>query len=367
MDDPVRPQPAPPMPPTPPTPPMPPEPRSDRWGAVGAGLVLVFLPSVALYFGADRLEQHQSIGLPVVAIFGIMVLVGSLALTSTLFRRLKLATRHEPLALPPGSVRATMALALIVLFAIIAVSAMRPPRELKTLADVTGTALAELRRDPRITIEKAVLERCATAPAARLASATTPAPAAAGEGSLIALPRPAASTPAPAAAPACPAADERYSVLVQVAPDASQQDLVKQLVLTIGQLMTMAVSFYFAGRSAGQAKTTTEGAAPNPAGGVTPDGKTAPAPPNSPRTPPAPDDGRTAPVDTGPTPPPGPDAGAPGPRVAAGPGPRAGTTFNLGPPDAAGAMADHDGLAAAGLRLTDDVDLPEAQGGIRNP
>lgn len=344
----------------------PPAPRSDRWGAIGAGLVLVFLPSVALYFGTDRLEGHQSIGLPVVAIFGVMVLVGSLALTSTLFRRLKLANRHEPLALPPGSVRATMALALIVLFAIIAVSAMRPPRELKTLADVTGTTLAELRRDPRITIEKAVLERCATAPAATPASAP-PAPAAPGEGSLIALPRPATPTPSPAPAPACPAADERYSVLAQVGPDAGQQDLVKQLVLTIGQLMTMAVSFYFAGRSAGQAKTPAEGTGPNPTGDVQPDGKTAPSPPGAATPPGPPADGRAAGVDTGPTPPPAPDAGAPGPRVAAGPGPRAGTTFNLGPKADDDTAADHDGLAAPGLRPTDDVDLPEAQGGIRNP
>jgi hypothetical protein len=333
-----------------------PEPRSDRWGAIGAGIVLVLLPSMALFFGTDHLEKHGSIGLPVVAIFGVIVLVGALALTSTLFKRLKLTSRKEPLALPPGSVRATMALALIVLFAIIAVSAMRPPHELKTLNEVSGTALAELKRDPRISVLQAVRERCLAAPATTTAASSSTK---AGSDSLIALPTPPSTPPVVATAPpACPSADERYSVLVKVGPDGGQQDLVKQLVLTIGQLMTMAVSFYFAGRSAVEAKTGADGAGGGSAGG------SQPLVPNPPPPPVA--ESRNGTVDTGPAPPPRPDAPSPSARAAAGPGPRAGTTFDVGGPAADGA-ADHDGCAAPGLRATDDVDLPEAQGGIRNP
>lgn len=52
---------------------------------------------------------------------GIMMLFGSMALTATLFARLGLSNKYEALALPVGSIRAAIALSLIVLFAIIAI------------------------------------------------------------------------------------------------------------------------------------------------------------------------------------------------------------------------------------------------------
>lgn len=324
------------------------DPRSDRWGAVGAGLVLVLLPSLGLFFGAWYLEAHESIGLPVLAVLGIMVLVGSLAITSTLFRRLDLASRSQPLALPPGSIRATMALALVVLFTILAIAAMRPQQELKALTGVSGTLRAELLRDPRITIVQSMPEDCA-------AKADKPAPAPDPD-SIIALPpKPAAS------APACAQADERYSLVVKVGPDAATHDLVKQLVLTIGQLMTMAVSFYFAGRTANareEAKTIAENEAKNPKtpAAAAADGGTTPA---------------AAPATTGTTPPPPPAGDAPGPTgptppAVAGPNPRSGTTYDAGAAAVAVRAAGdaHEGCGVTGGAKTADHDLPEAKGGI---
>ena len=43
----------------------------------GAGLVLVLLPCVALYFGLPRINALPLAGLPVLAVFGIMVLFGA--------------------------------------------------------------------------------------------------------------------------------------------------------------------------------------------------------------------------------------------------------------------------------------------------
>jgi len=312
--------------------------QNDGWGAIGAGWVLVLLPSAALFFGAAYLELHQSIGLPLLAVFGIMVLFGSLAMTSTLFQRLALTSKDQPLALPPGSVRATMALALIVLFAIIAIAAMRPPQELKHLEDVSGTLRAELLRDPRITVVKSKLERCVS---------TVAGPALA-PGSVIALAQP----QAPAAAPtACAAADERYSMVVKVGPDASSQELVKQLVLTIGQLMTMAVSFYFATR-----KSDAGNDGPG-AGGADPKPQT---PPHAPQPDPT---GADVPAGAaGPAAIADPGAAAP---VVVGPGPRAGKTFDIGAADLRAETHDeHDGCGGAGQHCTADEDLPEAQGGI---
>jgi hypothetical protein len=321
------------------------DPNSDRWGAIGAGWVLVVLPSSALFLGARYLDKYHSIGLPLLAVFGIMVLVGALALTSTLFRRLGLATRREPLGLPPGSVRATMALALIVLFAIIAIAAMRPSDDLRHLSDVSGTLRAELQRDPRITIMSGKLESCASRRPAATAAPAEP-------GGLI------ATQPAGGGAEAgCPAADERYSLVVRVGADANSQDLVKQLVLIIGQLMTMAVSFYFAARGTlEKADKSDVPPQPTPAPGPGPTPTPTPTPESIPVPPPAP------------TPsPPSPDLPTDASiATVRGPGPLTGTTFDLGagPGGAAALHPDHEGCGESGHRTTTDEELPEARGGI---
>jgi hypothetical protein len=77
-------------------------------GAVGAGLVLVVIPCVALYFGIEKIAASPAVGLPILAILGIMMLFGALALISTLFARLKLHDPSQPLALPEGSIRAAI-------------------------------------------------------------------------------------------------------------------------------------------------------------------------------------------------------------------------------------------------------------------
>ena len=90
-------------------------------GAFGAGLVLVLLPTIALFYIFEEADKLPSVGLPILAIFGIMILFGSVSLVSTLFARLKLSDKSQALALPEGSIRAAIALALIVLFAIISI------------------------------------------------------------------------------------------------------------------------------------------------------------------------------------------------------------------------------------------------------
>lgn len=213
--------------PTPPDQPDPTEPPTSPvqgflGGALGIGVVLVLLPSVALYLGFEKLNQFAGTGLPIVALFGIMVLVGSLALTSTLFRRLGLARRSQPLALPPGSVRATIALALIVLFAIIAASVLRPSGEPYKVSGLTAAQKDEMLRDTKLPILSVVAEPCAVAPKPDVLGMV----------------------------PECAAADHRFGVIVRPGLTGSTLDLAKELLTLIGQLMTMAVSFYFAARTA---------------------------------------------------------------------------------------------------------------------
>lgn len=197
-------------------------------GAVGPGLVLVFLPSAALFFGLHWLDDRPGTGLAVVVVFGIMVLVGVLALTSTLFSRLGLARRSQPLGLPPGSVRATIALALILLFAIIAISMQHLPVAVQDLTGLDAAARDALLKDSTRQVLSQVTEPC-TGPLDPVATKAWP----------HTLP--------------CAASDLRYTLHVQMVPSVATLDLSKQLLVLIGNLMTMAVSFYFAGRTADKA------------------------------------------------------------------------------------------------------------------
>jgi TRAP-type C4-dicarboxylate transport system permease small subunit len=217
--------------------------EENTGGAVGAGVVLVLLPSLALILGLDQINKIPLAGLPLLAIFGIMILFGSLALTSTLFARLKLHNAKEALGLPSGSVRATIALSLIVLFAIIAImlhQSVAEPFEIKGLSEAEKNAVV------RDLAQRVIGVRPHLCPAA----AATPAPTASAPATAAS---PAATPPATAAS-AAPCAST-YDVLVLPPRGQEATDLAKQLLILIGTLMTSVTSYYFAAR-------TSEGSAP---------------------------------------------------------------------------------------------------------
>lgn len=206
-------------------------------GAFGAGLVLILLPSLALVFGIGLLAREQVLGLPILAIFGIMILLGALALISTLFARLGLASISDALALPPGSIRAVIALSLIVLFALISVMLVQSLGRPFKLEGLSEAAKAELVRDPsnRVT---------AVIPVACVPAESTPRPASAAAS-------PASDAAARARAPesACAAGPFTYTVYLGQEPGGEATELAKQLLVLIGTLMTSVTSFYFASRS----------------------------------------------------------------------------------------------------------------------
>jgi len=196
-------------------------------GAVGAGLVLVVLPSAALFFGASALSTTPTVGLPLVAIFGIMILFGALALTATLFARLHLDDSSQALALPEGSIRAAIALSLIVLFAIIAILLNQVIAKPYVISDLNEEQKAAMLRDfPQRVL--AIIPTClATPPASGSAE---------GDG------KPAAVD--------CKGASAPYTVHMLPPPTPESTDLAKQLLILIGTLMTSVVSFYFGSRAA---------------------------------------------------------------------------------------------------------------------
>jgi TRAP-type C4-dicarboxylate transport system permease small subunit len=189
-------------------------------GALGAGTVLVLVPCVALYFGVARIGESPTVGLPILAIFGIMILFGSLALVATLFARLELSDRSQALALPEGSIRAAIALSLIVLFAIISImlyQSLSKPYVIDGVEESDRVALVKALANTVIAVVPDCIEKSVSG--------------------------------APLSIENCQAANLRYAIHVRQPSPQESTDLAKQLLILIGTLMTSVTSFYFASRA----------------------------------------------------------------------------------------------------------------------
>jgi len=231
--------------------------------SVGAGAVLVFFPSLALYFGNGMLGKDQPIGLSTVAIFGILILLGALALVSTMFAKMGLANREEALALPPGSIRAAIAMALIVLFALLSVMLYNSlTRCTQTIEHLSAAEKKELVSDRTNHVTSVVPVPCPPSAAdAATTSAVSTSGAVSAASSVAARANAASSVASGASAssggaaaarvPACTNGEAfSYTVTLAMVPGSPAVDFAKQLLTLIGTLMTSVVSFYFAARSA---------------------------------------------------------------------------------------------------------------------
>jgi len=210
-------------------------------GGFGAGLVLIVLPCAGLYFGIERLNHSPSIGLPILTIFGIMILFGAASLVSTLFARLNLSDRDQALALPQGSIRAAIALLLVVLFAIISIMLYKDMDRPYVIYGLNSTQMQKLSEDLGTRL-LAVVEDC------RLSDPP--------QGN-------------------CPDDQRSYSVHAAQPPQQASNDLAKQLLILIGTLMTSVTSFYFASRAneagAREAAQPPHAADPQPAAAAQPE------------------------------------------------------------------------------------------------
>ena len=90
-----------------------------------AGVILLAVLLLAAVFGlvfaATGLNVAENVLLPLVAIAGVVLLLAVLALVAAVFGTLGLDDSKQPLGLPEGSIRAVIALALVVLFAILSI------------------------------------------------------------------------------------------------------------------------------------------------------------------------------------------------------------------------------------------------------
>lgn len=186
-------------------------------GAAWTGILLIAVPIFVMSQGLEQLSQDPVTGLPILAVLGICVLFGACALVAVVFAQLGLTDTSQALALPEGSIRATIALALIVLFAIIAI--MLYQTSIRGNVYETGSVTSAFK-------DKVVSENQGR----------------------IALVLPATCPPARAASAGV--AEDCFTVRVRAPDSPAAADIAKQLLILVGTLMTAVTSFYYAQRGA---------------------------------------------------------------------------------------------------------------------
>ena len=181
-------------------------------------IVIVAITLVVILFGLKYLlaSVPSDVGLPILAIGGVVMLLGTLALVSVAFSLFNLDDKSQALALPEGSIRAVIALSLIILFAIVTVYFYST---LSSTGVSTATGLSVTLRDSFLNSFKDQVV------------AVTPQ-----------------------------TGDGPFTVYFRQGGNVAGADFAKQVLVLIGTLVTAVSSFYFASRV-----TTADGA---PAAGV---------------------------------------------------------------------------------------------------
>jgi hypothetical protein len=82
--------------------------------------VLIISTIMLVLFGIAS-QRSSNYSLTLILIFGVVFMISALAIASTVFNCLKLSSTKEALGLPSGSIRALIALCLIVIFAIMTI------------------------------------------------------------------------------------------------------------------------------------------------------------------------------------------------------------------------------------------------------
>jgi hypothetical protein len=204
--------------------------------ALGVAIVLVVVPLALMFGSLSLIDQVKLVGLPALAILGIMLLFGTLALVAMFFRQMGLTDASQPLALPEGSIRAAIALSLIVLFSIISImlfqSTVGTPYVVSGLSEADLTSLVTRGQDRVLVVLK---QPC------------VPVALDAGASEAIAAPRGGAA-PDGGLPSAC--GEARYVAHLRPGSAPEATDLAKQLLILVGTLMTSVTSFYFASRAA---------------------------------------------------------------------------------------------------------------------
>ncbi|HEV7429081.1 MAG TPA: hypothetical protein VGQ46_22220 [Thermoanaerobaculia bacterium] len=238
-----------------------PLPCNDDVPAIRAALVVVgtivivfgLLAGAAFAMKAANLTD-DAVRLPLLVIAGLVSLIALLAVMAIAFKTVSLADKTQALGLPDGTVRAVIALSLILIFAVVTVYLFSdlsdPERITRPMLDSAGKPVLDSARHQ---VTETVPEPPArplmdTTPRPRLDTAGAPMVDAAGKPMMDTSARPVLdSAGKPVVEPPSPEETRRASKL------AASQDFAKQLLIMLGTLITSITSFYFASKTASDA------------------------------------------------------------------------------------------------------------------
>lgn len=179
-------------------------------GAVFAGFI------AATFIFRDLEDYNPAIDLPLLGLLGVLALIVGLTILTVVAAALGLSTRSYALGLPPGSIRAVIALGLLVTFLVMTVFVYAGMRDVETLtsegvsAEVKDRLLASAERVVRVT-ERHI-----------------PDEADPNKEKII------------------------YNVTIVMPQNVAKQDFAKQLLTTLATLLVAMVGFYYGSRTVAQ-------------------------------------------------------------------------------------------------------------------
>jgi hypothetical protein len=121
-------------------------------GAVSVMVVTVALAATVLGLVAGLLKGTGlglTLVMPILAVIGVLLLIATLVAVVAAFKQVGLADKEQALGLPDGSVRALLALSLLVLFAILSVfiyTSLTESARVRTIENATNYQIDDLRR-----------------------------------------------------------------------------------------------------------------------------------------------------------------------------------------------------------------------------
>jgi hypothetical protein len=201
---------------------------------LGLPLVLfAFIPAVLLALPERETKSTVETGLPLLLAGGVVLLLLSLATTAVIYNQLGLVDKREALGLPPGSVRAVIALALLLIFAIMSIYIYSRQASI-TLRQTDGLTQQQVDAIPGrelVSVIELPLRTAAPSPTAP----PSPSP---GEPSPPPLPSPTPIDTTP-----------RFRVERQLVGAESANDIAQQLITTVSTLAVAISAFYFGSNS----------------------------------------------------------------------------------------------------------------------
>jgi hypothetical protein len=213
--------------------------------AFGGGAVVLFVLvwSLIKIVGTPPLIDH-TIGLPLILIAGLTVLLIVIGLVTFTFSVVGLSNPGEALGLPDGSVRAIIALMLLVLFSIMSIFLYNSiqSRQLQTLSHITQRGVEDLRSHAMVVLQQP--ENPPSGPTQTGGPGTggppsnPPQTGVTGTGGTTAEPL--------------------YTVTFRE-QNGPADDIAKQLIVMLGTLVTAVASFYFGSASVASATAAVRG------------------------------------------------------------------------------------------------------------